>query len=73
MTKTRYVLAHLPEFGNEWKFLCVDDGEEIRIVYDYSLKRKKEDKFIGTTVINTLYRIRDATQDDLDEAFINEL
>jgi hypothetical protein len=67
----KYVIAYIPKEEKSWKFLCIDDGKEIKVIYDYNTKRKND--FISTTLYNTMYIVRDATQDDLDEALINKL
>ena len=68
--KIEYILAYIPE-AKDWKFLCVDDGDEIRVVFDFNTKRGND--FIGTTLINTIYVTRKATQEDIDEAMVENL
>ena len=64
--------AYIPNEEGYWKFLCIKEKSGlVRVVYDYNCRRK--DQFITVELCNEKYIVRDATDEDLDEALINKL
>jgi len=70
MTNQKYIIAYI-EGEENYKFLCVKDNNKITIIYDYISSRK--DLYVGCEVENEQYITKPATDEDLDEAFINKI
>jgi len=69
--KTKLVVAYHKNDEKNWKFLCLNNGKSITIMHDYNKRRK--DQFKDCAVTSDNYIIRDATQDEIDEAMVDRI
>ena len=65
-----FVVAYIEGEEDKWKFLCKkgDTKNSYRIVYNYN-----GEEFVGLKMNNILYKIRDATKEDIDEAILRSI
>jgi len=66
----KYKVAYIPDMEEEWMFLCIRNKKtgKLEIIFNFN-----GENFIGTEVFNEQYKVRDATQDDMDKALISKL